>query len=40
MDGTGEHHFKWGFLGSASQRPHAFSHMWNIDPIQIQEIST
>jgi hypothetical protein len=24
--------------GSESQRPHVFSHMWNIDPIQIQAI--
>jgi hypothetical protein len=24
--------------GSEIQRPHVFSHMWNIDPIQIQAI--
>jgi hypothetical protein len=32
MDAFGEHHVKWGKPGSEKQRPHVFSHMWEIDP--------
>jgi hypothetical protein len=31
-----KHHLKRNYPGSESQRLHVFSHMWNIDPIQIQ----
>jgi hypothetical protein len=35
---NGIHHLKWSKPGSESQRLHVLSHMWNIDPIQIQAI--
>jgi hypothetical protein len=38
MGGIVEHHLKWNQPGSESQRLHVFSHMWNIDPVQIQVI--
>jgi hypothetical protein len=38
MDGTGEHHLKWRKPGSENQKLHVFSHMQNIDTIQIQAI--
>jgi hypothetical protein len=32
--GTGEHHCKWSYPGSESQKPHVFFHMSNKDLIQ------
>jgi hypothetical protein len=37
MDGTREHHLKQIKPGSESQKLHVFSHMWNIELIQIQQ---
>jgi hypothetical protein len=37
MSGTGQHHLKWNYPGSEDQKWHAFSHMWTINLIQIQQ---
>jgi hypothetical protein len=39
MDGPGEHHLKRSYLSLERQSSHVFSHMWNIELIQMQAIS-
>jgi hypothetical protein len=34
---TGEHHLNWSLPGSEGQKPYVFSHMWNIELMQIQQ---